>query len=292
MTEAKSPYTNRPKISNEEIVLSYLGGESCQEIAKRAGVSSTAIYKRLRRSGVEIRKKRGASKREAIVADYASGLTYSQVAVKHGRCVSGTRKIIIESGVPLRPISESRLRGDLHPMWRGGVRKSADGYLVTKDGRQHRQKAELLIGRRLHFWEAVHHVDANKTNNDDSNLVIMPTREHQRFHSFLLHRGLPTNAENLARFCRHESRFYARFTKEDAERADSISPMAGRSPISKRRGVCNAPGCSQQRCGNGFCSKHYQRLKAIQRGFWLSGKGRKSPCLIKRIYSKNDAMTS
>jgi len=53
-----------------------------------------------------------------------------------------------------------------------------DGYLrITVNGRrikEHNWKAENALGRKLKNNEVVHHVDGNKINNKNSNLVICP----------------------------------------------------------------------------------------------------------------------
>lgn len=46
--------------------------------------------------------------------------------------------------------------------------------------KQHRHVMEVALGRALRPDEDVHHKDGNKTNNDPSNLEILPHGEHAR----------------------------------------------------------------------------------------------------------------
>lgn len=47
----------------------------------------------------------------------------------------------------------------------------------------HRTKVEKLLGRKLTTKECVHHLDFNKENNGNTNLVVCPNQEYH----FLLH---------------------------------------------------------------------------------------------------------
>ena len=56
-----------------------------------------------------------------------------------------------------------------------------DGYVVVRSRphvSQHVQKAESVFGKKLPKHAVVHHVDGNKQNNENSNLVICPDRAY------------------------------------------------------------------------------------------------------------------
>lgn len=262
----------------------YASGQSSVAIAAVAGVSHNAVLNRLRRAGIKSRT--GAAPRkynyDQMVEDYKSGMSFTEVAKKHGSDVQSARRVIILSGVVLRDSNHSRPRGERHPWWRGGKRKS-NGYICTKEGRLHRIEMESAIGRKLLHWEAVHHIDGNKENYTICNLAVMPAREHQRFHTFLLHRGHPISREMFELVCRMESEYYYRFTKDDHEKARAAFPLIGKSSLVRKPSVCKASGCSGKRAGQGYCSKHYQRWQAIKRGYWKSGGDRNTKCYIKTI---------
>lgn len=63
--------------------------------------------------------------------------------------------------------------------WRGEVIHK-DGYIYRKvNGRyksMHRINMEEKLGRKLHKWETVHHIDGNRSNNKIENLELWSTR--------------------------------------------------------------------------------------------------------------------
>lgn len=58
-----------------------------------------------------------------------------------------------------------------------------DGYYSYKDPRNHRKIAEKVLGRPLKRNECVHHIDGDKTNNKNSNLLICTVKYHAELHS-------------------------------------------------------------------------------------------------------------
>lgn len=47
---------------------------------------------------------------------------------------------------------------------------------------EHRVVMERILGRRLTRWEAVHHIDHDRLNNDPTNLVVLTYTEHIQEH--------------------------------------------------------------------------------------------------------------
>ena len=92
-----------------------------------------------------------------------------------------------------RKISEARKNkytGENHPCWKGGRRKTANGYIeIHFPGHQRARKngyvfehivvLEEKLGRQLKPNEQCHHIDGNKQNNDPDNLIPLDIREHQ-----------------------------------------------------------------------------------------------------------------
>ena len=60
----------------------------------------------------------------------------------------------------------------------GHPTSTADGWM-----KEHRYMAELKLGRLLKPEEVVHHIDENKFNNDQDNLMVFKTNaDHSAFH--------------------------------------------------------------------------------------------------------------
>lgn len=73
--------------------------------------------------------------------------------------------------------------GENNPNWKGGFRLGHE-YLRVTDGRfYHRIVMEEKLGRKLHAWENVHHIDENKFNNHPDNLEVLTNSEHRKLHA-------------------------------------------------------------------------------------------------------------
>jgi predicted DNA-binding protein YlxM (UPF0122 family) len=243
------------------------------DIAKEFNVSYQTIINYLRKNSVSIRK---SSKKlfddHLLSAAYLSGLSLKQVAEKYNTSEATVCNALKKNNIKARPLP----KGKDHPLWRGGKYHDADDYVViSNDGKRfHRELMKTLIGRDVYHWECVHHIDGDKSNNNVNNLVIMPIREHTRFHNFLYFRGLEISENNLKLYARQESNFYFRFTKTDFDKHSGIDKLP---KVSKKRAKCQEKGCDNERYGNKkICNKHYQRVRAKERGYWISGGGRKA----------------
>ena len=157
----------------------------------------------------------GSVNKVIIVADYASGMSLPTVAQKHGISPSTARFHVKNAGV-LRSRAEGvRLAGQdgrLGGGTRGKARTFSDehcraiqvsaaargasalgksvkpsGYVEYTQGPHkgrsvHVIKMESRIGRRLRSDEIVHHIDGDRSNNDDNNLALMTRSAHARLH--------------------------------------------------------------------------------------------------------------
>lgn len=79
---------------------------------------------------------------------------------------------------------------DKHPSWKGGKLISTDGYVFVYVGdggkrgkytREHRVVAEKALGRPLKKYEIVHHINGDRTDNRNKNLLICD----QSYHAWL-----------------------------------------------------------------------------------------------------------
>lgn len=75
----------------------------------------------------------------------------------------------------------------------GSLCTRPDGYLRIKTNEgwvyAHRQAMELKLGRSLHPWEHVHHIDGNPGNNAPDNLRLCLGDRGHKYH----HRGVDSN---------------------------------------------------------------------------------------------------
>jgi len=97
-----------------------------------------------------------------------------------------SKSCILKFNNPMKDIAVAQKHcGKNHWNWRGGsfdhgykiMRVKNRGYI-----RVHRLIVEKIIGRELHTWEIVHHIDSNLLNNRPKNLRVMSRATHARLH--------------------------------------------------------------------------------------------------------------
>ena len=154
----------------EEAAGLYVAGESIPQIAVKLGLGAGMIRYQLHKRG--------------ILRCRAEGV---RLAAEQGRLGSGWRGKDREfTPQHCENISKSRAR------WANagnavGVSLKPSGYIEYTRGPHkgrsvHVVKMEDRIGRPLRDDECVHHIDGDKTNNEDSNLALVTRSGHQRLH--------------------------------------------------------------------------------------------------------------
>ena len=83
-------------------------------------------------------------------------------------------------------------KGENHHNWTGGIKTRPDGYLrYSSNGKyMHRVLMETHLGRKLLETEHVHHIDGDKSNNDNKNLLIVTNSEHRKLEVKKQKRGI------------------------------------------------------------------------------------------------------
>lgn len=153
------------------LVKLYEGGMSVSQIAETSDVSPATIYRAVKKAGV------GRNQSESI-----------KLAISQGR---GAAKLVGRSRNMTDEQKQKLFRASAEAR-----RKKARGWRTTSQGYQeytiwphagkmlHRVVMEARLGRRLKADEDVHHIDGDKTNNEDNNLALVTKSGHQRLHRF------------------------------------------------------------------------------------------------------------
>lgn len=74
-----------------------------------------------------------------------------------------------------------------HTRWSGGKYISPEGYVLVYHKKrkyifEHRLVSEQMLGRDIKQSEVVHHINGIKTDNRESNLLVMTRKEHNSLH--------------------------------------------------------------------------------------------------------------
>lgn len=75
--------------------------------------------------------------------------------------------------------------GERNHGWKGGYSITKQGYVSNNrtKKRLHREIAEMVLGRKMTRDEVVHHLDGDKLNNRNNNLLICSKEYHQWLHA-------------------------------------------------------------------------------------------------------------
>ena len=190
------------------IAADYKSGLNTIELQEKYGIHASSILRTLRKMGVQMRTRSEATKgrpsptrgkallsmrtfnHNAAIDLYKSGLSLNEVGRRVGAPAELVRKTLERNGVPRRPRG-SRKGENNHPCL-GGARINHIGYVVRRAercggrrGLEHRLIVEDVIGRPLKRTEDIHHIDGNRANNANSNLLVCTHKYHMWLHAEL-----------------------------------------------------------------------------------------------------------
>lgn len=185
------PRLGGPKKYNEELrakfVTEYESGDSASLIASRHGVSNWTVFNVLRK--LEITRAPGASLRtypdefiQEVVEAYKSGSSQDKVGKRFGLHQATVSRLLAMKGVETR--KPKGLRGEKHWTWKGGITRTADGYVLVRTREfesmsringyipEHRLVMARHLGRPLSPHETVHHRNGVRDDNRLENLEL------------------------------------------------------------------------------------------------------------------------
>ncbi len=173
---------------------SYIGVKSeitARKILNNRGISTDA---NARKKNAAMHNMSDAEFKDFLESEYKSGKTMCQIGKQLNVTASCVRKYLVKYGINRR--GKSELVGALNSHWKGGRRKTDNGYITVscptrpnchKDGTlyEHQIVMEEYIGRYLKKGEVVHHINGDKTDNRIENLMLLTNSDHVKLHALL-----------------------------------------------------------------------------------------------------------
>lgn len=113
---------------------------------------------------------------------YLDGMSTNQVAEKLGSSNFTVLRALRKQGVPTRTLSEA-----VSLRHRGNRRLDKKGYVILRVGlgvrkKEHVHIAEQALGRELKRGEMVHHINGDRSDNRNCNLLICTISYHTWLH--------------------------------------------------------------------------------------------------------------
>jgi hypothetical protein len=150
---------------------------SCPEIGKIYGLPPSTVSSRLIADGICLRNRSEALKGRPFSEEHCKNISKSKVGIKD------------PDWWKKRPGFQVGMRGEKNPNWGGGSYyqkgyrfiKVGDGDGINKHTKykmEHVLVAEKALGRPLKKGEIVHHINGNKADNRNKNLLICSPTYH------------------------------------------------------------------------------------------------------------------
>lgn len=94
------------------------------------------------------------------------------------------------------------------PGYKPRPKRRKSGYIYLGKRREHQIVAEQMLGRKLTKGEVVHHINGDKGDNREENLLVTTKQEHNRIHGQLEGLSFLLLQRSVIWFCR-ECRLYS-----------------------------------------------------------------------------------
>jgi len=170
----------------KNVIEDYQNGMSWAKLGEKYGYGQVSMREAIRRAGVKIKDHGGQRRRvykeeecEIVRLYKEESFTQAQICAKLNIGQGVLSRVLLSNG-----IKPSRMAGENHGSWKGGVSKNGEGYILVKDNffvemlnrsgyvLKHRIEMAKYLNRPLTKNESVHHIDGDKENNDISNLQL------------------------------------------------------------------------------------------------------------------------
>lgn len=163
----------------------YMDGMSINSLANKYGVALSTIHGNLKSVETPMRAARGKKIDHQKAAEmYKSGMSTYAIAKIFVCTAAAILYAIKKHGICPRP--PGGMKGILNSAYKGGIRTRKDGYNIVRGDSfklfQHRVKAQKVLGRKLKHNEHVHHVNGNRSDNRNKNLIICTAKYHVQLH--------------------------------------------------------------------------------------------------------------
>jgi DNA-binding CsgD family transcriptional regulator len=174
----------------------YKEGLTTREIGRQLNLGKTTVWNYFRKAGID-----RSVKYERIIKLYEQGLSSLDIGKKLN-ITSGAVTIHLRKAGVVRSLSEAgklavkqgkrNLTGSANGNWKGGRYIEKDGYVKVKSYDHPRgQKSQHYVLEHILVWERVHkrflpdgwvihHINGVKTDNRPSNLLAVPTQNHDK----------------------------------------------------------------------------------------------------------------